>query len=88
MRLMILLIRVIFLRKLLLIDRKVSRLGDTFTNNSLDNIKQLKAQLSKLILLGGFIALLMASPSARNVSASLGKEFVKNEDHSKSDKGI
>ena len=45
-----------FLHELLLTDRQVSTILKVFSNNSSDNIKFSKTQLSKFIQSGGFLA--------------------------------
>ena len=71
-----------FLHELLLTDRQVSTILKVFSNNSSDNIKFSKTQLSKFIQSGGFLAkvfgpLLKAGlPLIKNVITPLAKSVL------------
>ena len=71
-----------FLHELLLTDRQVSTILKVFSNNSSDNIKFSKTQLSKVIQSGGLLAkvfgpLLKAGlPLIKNVITPLAKSVL------------
>ena len=68
-----------FPHKLLLTNRQVSNLCNSFANNSSTDIKLLKTQLSKMIQSGGFLIRLLGPllktglPLIKNVMKSLAK---------------
>ena len=71
-----------FLHKLLLSNRKVANLRQTFANNPSADIKLSKTQLSKMIQSGGFLGRILATllktglPLRKDVIKLLAKTFL------------
>ena len=74
--------RIIFLKKILLTDKQVSKLCKAFDNNSSANLKLSKTQLSKLfrsgLCLGRILRSLLEAglASVKNVLKKLAKNFL------------